>query len=277
MTIPQTGSLGLSGKTPSVINDRRITPGESSLLLRGKAPFVIVDYRSLAGNLPALVATFTERRRIIRDTTDDVRDVTFIGQDLNVYLALELNGEVFDAADLSSLSIDYKNSDESVTGTIDNTSKPGFIDLSVRLAVRGKAVNIVKLNYTDTLVGSLFDEGVWTMDVYGVDADHVGGAIWGSFEVEYRRILDGLSALPNTGMLTLTGRQANVRYDRPVTQTGALTMTGITQPPVVTKDSSKTGTGTLTLSGQQASVSMGWLIAQTGSMSLSGVAPIRTP
>lgn len=264
MPTPDTGSLGLSGAAPSFLVDRRIAPGETALSFNTYAPTVTVDINSLVLNLPMMLATFTDRRRIIRESLEVVRDTVYLNRQTEMYIALELNGEVFDAAGLTDLELLYENADQSVQDSILIADYPEVFDLSTRMVVRGQTVNILRLVISDALLAELFSTGLWSMELY---ADNVQ---WGELEWEIRSLFEGVVVVPNSGSMSFTEYTPTVRYDRAATLTGELIFGGLA-PRVTVQSIDAIYAGELTMTGYAPILSP--IFVPTGSLVMSGMVP----
>jgi hypothetical protein len=269
MPTPNAASLSMTGYAPTRRVDTRIAPGETSLAFGGYVPLVAVNTKSLIVNLPSMLATFTERRRLIRATTDELRDLVFQGRDTELYVAFELNGEVFDAANLTGVELVYEDTDGN-DGMVTQAAYPAVFDMSTRANVRGKTVNILRLVLDDAFIAELFDVGLWTVEVFGFDADHPGGALWGAMEWEVRTLFDGVAIVPNTGSLAFTERAPTVRYDRALPITGALTFTG-DQPDVYLRFAGIPSAGAMAFTGYRPVLSP--VTVPTGTLTMTGAAP----
>lgn len=275
MVTPVVGSLSFTGYAPTVRQDTRIAPGETSLSFSGYAPLVSVDTKSLIVNLPSILATFTERRRLIRAATDPVRDLVFQSRHSEMFVALELNGEVFDASAITDVELVCEKEDgTSVTVTM--TDYPAVFDFSNRAVVRGKTVNVLRLILTDTTIAALFTTGLWQVEIFGVDADHPGGALWGTMEWEIRSLFEGAVIVPNTGAMSFTEYAPTVRYDRAATLTGDISFQGYA-PSITVQSQYAIPAGSLALTGSGPSLLWGNPQPGTGILTLSGAVPIRTP
>lgn len=274
MITPNTASISLSGAAPRRNVDTRIAPGETHLTFDSRQPLVAVNTKSLIVNLPYMLATLTERRRLIRATTDPIRDLVYQNRDTEMYVALELDGDVFDAAEITDLELVYASADGSVTGTIALADYPAVFDLDPRAVVRGQTVNVIRIILTEAFLSSLFTVGLWTLELFGVDADHSGGASWGTMEWEIRSIFDGVIVVPNSSELTLTGYAGVARYDRREPDTGSLAYSG-NQPRLTIQSVNAIYVGELTLQGYAPVLSP--ITVPKGTLTLSGVAPVRTP
>lgn len=271
MPTPAVASLSMTGIAPTVRVDTRIAPGETGLSFTGYSPLVTVDTKSLIINLPSMLATFTERRRLIRATTDEVRDLVFQSRHSELFVALELDGEVFDAADITDIELVCEKSD-GTSVTVDMTTYPAVFDFSTRAVVRGKTVNVLRIVLTDAFIASLFTTGLWSVEIFGMDVDHTSGALWGAMEWEIRALFDGVVVVPNTGSMAFTAYAPTARYDRASPPAGSLAFTG-NAPTVDIHVAGVPSTGMLAFTGYAPSLVWGNPQPGAGSLTLGGVAP----
>lgn len=273
MVTPVVGSLSFTGNAPIVRVDTRMAPGETGLSFASYVPLVTVDTKSLIINLPSMLATFTERRRLIRATTDPVRDLVFQSRHSEMFVALELDGEVFDTSAITDIELVCEK-DDGTSVTVTMTDYPAVFDFSTRAVVRGKTVNVLRLVLTDATIAALFTTGLWSVEIFGVDADHPGGALWGAMEWEIRALFDGVVIVPNTGEMNFTEYAPTVRYDRAATLTGEMAFAG-TQPRLTVQSVNAIYVGELTMTGYAPVLSP--IAVPTGALTMGGIAPVRTP
>lgn len=275
MTTPTAGSLAFTGYAPRLVINTRIVPGEANLRITGIKPVTEVDVRSLLTDLPYMLATFSETRRIIRQTVDEVRDVVMQGRDTEVYLVLELDGYLYAASALGVIELECSKAGTTDTVSINSTDNPEVFDISRRVVMRGQAVNALVIKLTAATVASFFTEGIWSIDVFGTDTDHPTGAHWGTIEFEVRSLFEGVFITPLTGGLTLTTTTPRVVYRNIRPDTAELILTG--NAPTLGQSTRITPTvGAISYSGN-APTTPGRITPPTGAIVLTGVAPVRTP
>ena len=268
---PAVASLSMTSYAPAIGVDTRLAPGETSLSFSSYAPLVTVDTKSLIVNLPSMLATFTERRRLIRATTDEVRDLVFQSRQSEMYVAFELNGDVFDASAITDMELVCEKSD-GTSVTVDLTTYSAVFDFSTKAVVRGKTVNVLHLVLTDAFIASLFTTGLWSVEVFGMDADHTSGVLWGTMEWEIRALFDGVVIVPSTGSMSFTEYASTVRYDRASPTAGSLSFAG-KQPSITVQSQYAIPAGSLVFTEYAPTLIWGNPQPGTGTLTLSGAAP----
>jgi hypothetical protein len=277
MTVPNSAALSLTGYTPRLIIDTRLIPGEANLTLHTLHPVVQLNTRSLLTDLPYMLSTFSERRRIIRETLDEVRDVIIQSRDTDIYLVLELDGYLYGADLLSAVTLECLNTNGD-TATISSSTSAALFDFQQSVVVRGQTITPLVLKFTASSVASFFTAGLWTVDVFGVDATHANGAHWGTIEFEVRSLFEGMFITPLTGELNLAAVAApRVTYRNVRPDTAVMSLVG-NVPTIRNSTANVASPAALSMTGQQPVVSQGTLRTPTvGSITLAGIAPIRTP
>ncbi len=275
MTVPNAAAVTLTGYAPRLVIDTRIVPGEANLSLQSTQANVQVDQRELLTDLPYMLATFSERRRIIRQTLDEVRDVIIESRDTDIYLVLELDGYLYDARSLTGVTLECVSSSGSNT-TIDLSTSPTVFDFSQKVVVRGQTINPLVIKFNAAAVASFFSAGIWTVEVFGADVDHTNGAHWGTIEFEVRSLFEGVFITPLTGALNfITTNAPKVIYRNVRPDTEDLSLTGYA-PTLAFSLRITPSTGSIAASGN-APTTPGRIVPPSGSIALSGIAPLRTP
>ncbi len=275
MNIPSAAAVTLTGYSPRLVIDTRLVPGEANLMLQTTQADVQVDQRELLTDLPYMLATFSERRRIIRQTLDEVRDVIIQSRDTDIYLVLELDGWLYDARSLTGVTLECTSSSGSNT-TIDLSTSPTVFDFSQKVVVRGQTINPLVLKFTAAAVASFFSAGIWTVEVFGADVDHTNGTHWGTIEFEVRSLFEGVFITPLTGALNfITANPPQVTYRNLKPATVDLALTGYA-PTLAFSGRITPSTGAIVL-GSDPPTTPGRIIPPSGVVALSGVAPLRTP
>ena len=271
---PSTGSLSLSGIAPSRQVDSPRTTGYGALRLTGQRATVRVAVNSLVANLPSMLSIFQDRRRLIRSDMDAMRDVLYNIRDTELTLALELNGGVFDGSVITGAEINYTSGDGLTTGTITSAVNPEIFDFTRFAIVRGVRSGVVTLIFDPIAISAFFSVGLWTLELFLIDAVNTAGVLWGAIEIEVRNVYEEAEIPVYTGALNFTGYAPTVRYDFITPGIAGLALSGVV-PIITVQRAVVPGLGALAFVGYPPAIT-DRLVPAAGSLTLSGLAPTVT-
>lgn len=271
---PPTGSIGVAGKSVGSRPNVPRNPGYAAVALMGNRARVVVDQKSINAVLPSLLATFTERRRLIRSTTDQVRDVVYNINDAEITIALELDGEVFDAALITGIEMTYRKDGGAIVGTISDAGNPEVFSLARRAVVRGEVVNVLTIILAPAVFSAFFTLGKWTLELFLADGLHQGGCSWGVFEIEIRSPYEQAVITVPAGALSFStvGSAPTVIYRVITTMSGSVELAGYV--PIVTQQFKiQPAAGSVALA-TSAPMTPGRMAPAAGQLSVTGSAPV---
>lgn len=276
MISPDTASVGFTANSPVLIIDTKLVPGEAHVGLTGLLADVSADIESLLTDLPYISTTFSERRRIVRQTYDEVRDVIYFDRDNEIYLILDLDGDIYDVTSITEIELSCTSADGTATASLTLTGNSAAFDLSRRAVVRGVVRNVLVVTLSPTILAANFVAGLWNIDIFITDANYPDGVFWSTVEWEIRSLFEGSFIAPSTGSISITTTAPSVVYLNLKPETAALALTG--NAPVINRQSATVpGAGAIAITGNAPTISGPIaLTPSAGTVSISGQAPELT-